>query len=277
MKVIGMGALIAVVLMASIGCGYARAGAGEEIVLVRKPWFFGSGGIVQEPVRTGSQFVAWSTEQLVVNIQPRTFIQHFTNMFTNDGVPLEFDVATKISVTDSVLMATRFGVWEYDSGGKIQWPGWYGNNLQKPIENYVRQAVRKHGLNETAINPVAIDAIDAEVKVAIEAEIKRVGLTVSLNGFNVGRATPPDAVKTQRIETAAQQQRQLTEVQRKLAEDARRAAEESRAIADNAYRNAIGMSPEQFIKLEAIHMQESVCLKGGCTFVSEGVSSLVGR
>lgn len=126
------GGLLVVAVLSS-GCGYARAGAGEEVVLVRKPWFFGSGGIVPTPVKAGSRFVAWSTEELKVNVQPRTFIQHFNDMFTNDGVPLEFNVATKLQVSDSVRMARDFGVWEYDSGGGILWPGWYGNTSRNPL------------------------------------------------------------------------------------------------------------------------------------------------
>lgn len=271
---------VTVIAVMSFGCTYASPNAGEEVVLVRQPYVFGHGGVEDTPVKTGASIIAWSTQALHVNVQPVTFLQHFVNMFTNDAVPLEFDVATKLRITDSVKMARDFGVWTYAvEGGGAQrgWPGWYGNNLMKPIENYVRQAVRKHGLNETAINPTAIDAIDAEVKAAIEREIVRIGLPVKLEGFTVGRATPPDAVKNQRIETAAQQQRQLTEVQRKLAEDAREAAERSRAVADNAYRNAIGMSPEQFIRLEAIHMQEQVCLRGGCTFISGEAVPLIGK
>lgn len=261
-------------------CGYARAGAGEEIVLIRKPWFFGHGGVASEPVRAGSKLIAWSTAEQTVDVQPLTYIQHFNDMFTSDGVPLEFNVATKLQVTDSVQMAEKFGVWTYSvgSGGIAPgWPGWYGNNLFKPIENFVRQAVRKHGLNETAINPVAIDTIDAEVYAAIDKEIARINIPAKLLGFTVGKATPPDAVKNQRIATAEQQQRKLTEDQRKLAEDARLAAETSRARADNAYRGDLGLSPEQFIQLEKIHMERDVCTKGGCTFVASGVAALVGK
>lgn len=273
--------LLPLVLALACGaCGYARANAGEEIVLVRKPYLFGSGGVGSNPVSAGSRIIAWSTDELHVNMQPTTFIQHFNDMFTSDGVPLEFNVATRLQITDSVRMAKEFGVWEYTTGGggiQAGWPGWYGNNLFKPIENFVRQAVRKHGLNETAINPVAIDSIDAECLKAIQAEIERINLPVKLLGFTVGKATPPDAVKNQRIATAEQQQRKLTEDQRKLAEDARLAAEESRASADNAYRNKMTLSPEQFIQLEAIHAQRDVCLRGGCTYVASGVGTMVGK
>jgi hypothetical protein len=58
-----------------------------------------------------------------------------------------------------------------------------------------------------------------------------------------------------------------TLLQRKLAEDQREAAEASRAKADNAYRNAMTLSPEQFLRLETIKMQRDVCSSGHCTFI----------
>ncbi|MGD0297116.1 MAG: hypothetical protein ABSE86_08365 [Bryobacteraceae bacterium] len=57
-------------------------------------------------------------------------------------------------------------------------------------------------------------------------------------------------------------------------------AEQSRADADNAYRESMHLSPEQFIQLEAIKMQAKVCGPAGkvcgpagkatCTFIHYG-------
>lgn len=68
-------------------------------------------------------------------------------------------------------------------------------------------------------------------------------------------------------ETAAQEQRIQTEIQIKNAETQRRAAEEARAAADNAYRQAIGLSPEQYVQLKRIEMERAVCEQGKCTFI----------
>ncbi len=46
-------------------------------------------------------------------------------------------------------------------------------------------------------------------------------------------------------------------------------------MADNAYRNAIGLSPDQFLQLEAIKAQKEVCGRGGCTFIAGGVTPLL--
>ena len=67
--------------------------------------------------------------------------------------------------------------------------------------------------------------------------------------------------------TAAQEQRIQTEIQIKNAETQRKAAEEARAAADNAYRQAIGLSPEQYVQLKRIEMELKVCGDGKCTFI----------
>jgi len=94
--------------------------------------------------------------------------------------------------------------------------------------------------------------------------------------FTLGKANPPDSIRNQRVLTAQEQQRIITEQQTKLAEDVRKTAETARAAADNAYREAIGLSPEQFIQLQQINMQRDVCLKTQCTFVAQGTSVIVG-
>ena len=137
----------------------------------------------------------------------------------------------------------------------------------------IRQAVRKRGMNETAISTTALDAIDAEIRDQLVSFIKDKKLPVQLLTMTVGKANPPDAIKNQRIETATQEQRIQTEKQTKLAEDQRQQAEQSRANADNAYREAMHLSPEQFIQLETIKMQRDVCGgsgKAGCTFIQNG-------
>ena len=128
-------------------------------------------------------------------------------------------------------------------------------------------------MNETAISTTALDAIDKEIHDQLLDFIKQKSLPVELITMTVGKANPPDSVKNQRIETATQEQRVQTEQQRKLAEDQRKAAETSRANAVNAYREAMQLSPAQFIQLETVKMQMEVCGERGkatCTFIQNG-------
>jgi regulator of protease activity HflC (stomatin/prohibitin superfamily) len=248
--------LIAMCALSAItGCGLAKPDAGHEVVLVEKPMLFGHGGVDPEPVRTGLTIVALTTDAIDVDMQPEQYGLDYGDLMTADGVPLSFHVVVRVQVKDSVRLIREFG------------PDWYKRNVEMEAANRVRQAVRKHGMNETAISTVAIEQIDQEVTESLNEYIKTANLPVALIKVTVGKANPPDAIKNQRIETAAQQQRQLTEQQRKLAEDQRRAAELSRAEADNAYRTAMQLSPQQYLALETIKMQQQACAHGGCTFI----------
>src|SRR5258708_12641089 len=99
-----------------------------------------------------------------------------------------------LQVTDSVALSKNFG------------PNWYLNNLEEQFKTMVRQAVRKRGMNETAISTTALDAIDAEIRDALKAFIKEKGLPIQLVTMTVGRANPPDAINNHRIKTPTQDQ-----------------------------------------------------------------------
>ncbi len=250
--------IIAAIVAALAGCSVYAPDAGHEIVLVKKPLFFGHGGVDPDPVTTGRSYGAITTDGVDVYMQPQRFEQELDDTMSADGVPLGFHAIINLQVTDSVDLVKNFG------------PDWYKNNVEQEFAQLVRQAVRKRGMNEIAIQTSAIDAVDAEVSNGMTAYMKDKGLPLKIITMTVGRANPPDAIKNQRIETAAQEQRVQTEMQIKLAEDQRRLAETSRAAADNAYREAIGLSPEQYVQLKKIEMEQAVCADSKCTFIENG-------
>lgn len=239
----------------TIGCSSFSPDAGHEVVLIEKPLFFGHGGVDSEPVKTGRTFGALSTEGIDVYMQPERYEQELDDTMSADGVPLGFRAVINLQITDSVAMVKNFG------------PAWYKNNVEQEFAQQVRQAVRKRGMNEMAINTSAIDKVDTEVETGMATYLKEKGLPVKLITMTVGRANPPDAIKNQRVETAAQEQRVQTEKQIALAEDQRKNAETSRAAADNAYRQAIGLSPDQYVQLKRIEMMNRVCSEAKCTFI----------
>jgi regulator of protease activity HflC (stomatin/prohibitin superfamily) len=260
MKMKRLGMVLALLVS---GCSSFSPDAGHEIVLVEKPVIFGHGGVDSEPVKTGRTYGAVTTSGVDVDMRPQKYEQVLQDTMTMDGVPITFHAILMLQVTDSVTLVKNFGA------------RWYENNLEQPFASLVRQAVRKRGMNETAISTTALDAIDGEIRDNLIAFIKEKALPVKLITMTVGRANPPDAIKNQRIETAAQEQRIQTEQQKKKAEDARLQAETSRAGADNAYREAMHLSPEQFIQLKTIEMQAEVCGQNGkanCTFIQNGAT-----
>lgn len=242
-----MKALLAVTLVILSACSSVTPGAGDEAVLIRQPWIFGSGGVDPSPIKTGQTWTALSTRAVIVNTQPTTYNAEFDDLMSSDGVPLDFHAMIRLQVTNSVQLIEKFG------------EKWYANNIEPEFAAQVRNAVKHHGMNETAISTTAVAEIDSSVSAGLRAYLPSIDIPVQLISVTVGRANPPDAIKHQRVETATQEQRINTEHQRKLAEDSRLAAERSRAAADNAYRNEMRLSPDQFIRLEAIKMQQAVC------------------
>ena len=198
-------AAILLVLIGMIGCRSFAPNAGHEIVLVKKPIFFGHGGVDPNPIRTGRTYGAISTDGIDVNMQPQKFEIELPDTMTKDGVPITFHAIMALRITDSVVLIRNFG------------PDWYSNNLEEPFKTMVRQAVRKRGMNETAISTTALDEIDNEIHDQLLSFMKAKSLPVELVTMTVGRANPPDSVKNQRIETATQEQRIQTEQQKKLA------------------------------------------------------------
>lgn len=252
--------MIIAVLLLLTSCTVAPD-AGHEMVLVAKPFLFGNGGVLDQPVVAGRSFVWFSTDSVDVYVQPKKFETEMPDTMTSDGVPITFHAIVILQVTDSVKLVKNFGT------------DWYKNNVEEQFKSMVRQAVRKHGMNETAISTTALTMIDEEIKMELVRFLTENQLPVRLVTMTVGKANPPDAIQHQRVDTATQEQRANTEKQRKLAEDQRLAAEQSRANADNAYREAMHLSPEQFIQLKQIEMQTTVCGTAGkatCTFLQSG-------
>lgn len=256
---------VAGLMALTMACSVAAPDAGHEAVWVEKPWFFGHGGVSPEPVKTGREYGAPSSTAFDVNMQPQRVDMEFDDMMTKSGVPVNFHVVATFRVTDSVALVSKYGV---DANGNAA--GFWQRNLDQPIRTAVRDSVKQREMQEMAISQTAADAVGSEIRAATDRILKAGGSPILVLDMNVGRVNPPDAIKNQRVETAQQEQRAITEQQTKLAEDQRREAERSRASADNAYREAMQLSPEQFLRLETIKMELAVCGpngKGNCTFI----------
>lgn len=252
-------------------CSTVEPNAGHEAVLMRKPMFFGSGGVDSTPVKAGLRYVALTTSGIDVNMQPARVDAQFDDLMTADGVPIDFHSVISFQITDSVKLVRDFGADDVEMTDKSFVPGFWVRNLDQPFRTAVRDAVKKHGMNEMAIKATAAEEVDATVTAHLLAIVKETGVPVKILDVSLGRANPPDAILHQRVETAAQEQRINTEMQRKLAEDQRKMAEESRAAADQAYNQKMGLNTEQYVALRAIEMQRDVCAKNGsCTFLFGG-------
>lgn len=246
-------------------CGYVAPDAGQEAVLIKQPWFFGSGGVVDEPVHTGSTVVASSTKAVMVSTTPTAFEVQFDNLMPSNSIPLDFHTVVRMQVVDTVELVRNWnGAAVNDKGEESYY--WFYGTIQPIYVNLVRNEVKKYDMNQLALTGQAVDAVEQAVTTKLNAYIKQNKMPVKLLSITMGRAGLPEAIMAQKTETAAQQQRILTMEAQKQAEDSRKAAEQSRAEADNAYRSQMSLTPEQFVELKRIEMQRTACQRGTCIF-----------
>ena len=85
--------LACVALVFVSACTAASPDPGQEAVLVRKPWLFGHGGVEATPVKTGRSWVAVTTQVWYVTTVPMLFTEHFDDLMSLDGVPLDFNAS----------------------------------------------------------------------------------------------------------------------------------------------------------------------------------------
>lgn len=262
--------IVLALALSATACSSVSPDAGQEAVLVYKPMLFGSGGCGPDIVKTGLQWTAMSTSGVIVSVLPREQQFTFDDLFTSDGVPLDFHAAIQYQITDSLKLVCNFGADDGEQG-----MGFFNRVLANPFRTIVRNTVKNYGLNEMAINASAADAVDKQITEAFMKIVQETGVPIKVLGVTLGRANPPDAIKTQRVATAEQEQRVNTERQRKIAEDMRRAAEESRAIADRAYNDKMGMDTQQWLATKQMDVFSEVCGGGRCTIVTEGVKGII--
>ena len=249
------------------GCHSSGVDPGNEGVVVRKPWFFGHGGVQSETQKPGLSWYAVSTSVYEVSIAPRKFDEPLEHMSTADNNFINYGSYIVLQWKDLSYNFEKFGLPE----------SWYINNLKEQYRTIARDVTKKYSMTKIMTDPDTLAAIEAEIAARFRDHIKASGLHVDLLNVNMGKALPEPAVIAEMNNTAAQQQRIKTEGQRKLAEDARRQAEESRAQADNAYRQQMNLDAAQFVQLESIKRYSDACRETkDCIIVNGGAPVLIG-
>lgn len=224
---------------------------GHHGVIVDKPYFWGNEGVRKEPLIEGRKLLWRTSSMQSVRMTPQSIPVKVDDYSSSDNILLDFESTIQFRVTDSVRLVNEFG------------EGWFDNNVKQQYLAIVRDAVKKRTMTAMMSDTKAANDVDAEITTALTALIKEAKLPIVLIGVSMGRAKPNEAVLLQMNETAAQQQRQKTLVAATAAEIDRKKEQIAKAEADNAYRNAMGLSPEMFIQLEQIKRYAEACAKTG--------------
>ena len=227
-------------------CINVAPGAGEEAVLIHKPYIFGHGGIDEKPVETGRQYEWFSTSYVIVSMLPQKFDEKLDDAASNDNTLLDFNTQIQLQVEDnkSPVLIKNYG------------SNWYVNVIQEVYRNTVRNYISKFGPFDLMSNREVLDSINFAVKNDMERYIDELSvksgeLPIDVGNVVVGRAIPNEKQKAEMDNTAAATQAKRTEESRYEMLKAKEAAERQRAIADKAYQVEMGLSADQFIQLKA--------------------------
>jgi hypothetical protein len=245
-KIFSIFVMSLVLVLGFTSCTSVTPDAGQEAVLVHKPWFFSTGGVDNTPVETGLEYTWLSTDYVVVNMLPVKYDETLDDVTSNDNTLLDFNTQIQLQVQDnkSPVLIKNYG------------ENWYVNVIQEQFRNTVRNYISKFGPFDLMSNREVLDSINVAVKNDMIAHIRSMSnqsgeLPITVVNVLVGRAIPNDMQKAEMNRTAAATQAKRTEESRLEMLKAKEDAERQRAIADKAYQDELGLTTDQFIQLRA--------------------------
>jgi regulator of protease activity HflC (stomatin/prohibitin superfamily) len=259
--------LLPLLLLPLAGCSRISTDPGTETVLIDKPYFFGHGGVRDESQKPGSSWFWWSTSGIIVPVVPIKLDERFDDLITaGDNIPVDFNSYLQLQINDPVSVIKKYG------------ERWYDNNLKEQYRTIVRNAAKQYTMNQLLSDNQALQKLETAILDTTRKLVKDNGLPITVLDVNLGKVLPDGKILEEINETGRQKQRSKTMEAARVAEDQRKDAERARAAADNAYRNEMSLSPEQFIKLEEIKAKRVLfekCGKECSVVVSDGHTPLL--
>ena len=114
--------LFSLIMLTLSSCSVATVNADEELVFVKKPIIFGSGGVDSEPLTSGSQWRWFSTDEVIFKVSPIQYEEEFKDIFTSDNTPINLsaNLLLQIEKGSTPKLLTDFGEKWYDNNIQVQ-------------------------------------------------------------------------------------------------------------------------------------------------------------
>ena len=229
-----------------ISCHSVSPNADEEAVLIYKPWFFGHGGVDNNPVSTGLTWCFLTTRSKTFKITPQRYDIEFDDIMSNDNTPLDYATYITLQVIPgkSPILMQNYGV------------NWFEHNIEAVYRNFVREEISKYSPFDLMSNREVCTKIDHDVKAKLDNHIAKLSASkefpVTCREVITGRAKPNEKQLAEMNNTAAAIQARQTQDRKEEMQKAREKAETARAQADKAYMREMNLTPDQFITLKIV-------------------------
>lgn len=241
-------AMLMTVMVSS--CSGAAPDAGQEGVFIKKPLFFGDGGVDPVPAKTGLEYCAWTTNVVYVTMTPVAYNEVIDDVLSDNRTPIDVKPVIYLQVEEgkSPALIENYG------------EKWYENNLKRIIIDELVAQIGEFSAADLLSNQVIIDSINRHTKAYIDNYIAKLSknkpFPVKCLSVSLGKAKPNEAQLSEMNTTAKMIQMKESQSRRFEAEAAREAAERQRALADKAYMQSMNLSADQYIQLKYIEMIE---------------------
>ena len=230
--------ITAIIMLTNTACTPSKVAGGEEAVMIKKPYIFGSGGVDSTPIKTGLTWTALSTEVVRYDIKPIKYKESFIDLTASDNVAIDFD-----SYLTLMVIAGETPKLHEFSG-----VNWYSNKVQDFYRQVVRNEFRTRSSIDLRTNPAVITETQTIIYSKLQAYINKIDLPVKVIKVVTGKVIPPNEVLKEAERTAAQKQKKQTQTTRAETELIRAIAEKNAALADKAYANEFNMTTDQFLR-----------------------------
>ena len=230
-------------------CDLCTVDGGEEGVFIKKPWFFGDGGVDHQALTSGSEWKVWSTDYVVYSVINTKYTEVFDDTATNETTTVDMNAHLFLRITPgkSPILHENYG------------PNWYDNNIKEIFRKYVKDFASRYDMITLVSQREIYDEIEPIIEQQMIDHINHLSetkeLPIEVVDVIVDKAMPNEGVREELNNTAIYMQQRNTQVMKQEMEIARRETERLRALADKEYQITMGFTPQQFIMLRGLELE----------------------
>lgn len=266
-------ALMLFVSTTMTSCYYKSIEPEYEGVVDSKPYFWGAEGVEDEPIFPGRKLL-WATKDVTeFKMTPVEFEETYDDIFTSDNNPVYFNSYCILQIEHgmSPILYKNWGI------------KWYENNIEEKYRKLTRDKVCLFELFEMTTQRTIADSLERVIQAELQEYIDNLigqvdgteGMPVKVNLVTIGRIKPTDEILDEINNTGVAKQRLRTIQDETKAEVEREQREIAKANADNAYRRALNLSPDQWLRMREIEMMENASKNGATLFLGvDGVPTV---
>ena len=241
--------VVALVAMTLASCSLAKVEGDEVGVFVKKPWFFGSGGVEVTPLLEGSEWMVASTDLIVYKSVIEKYSETFDDIASDDGTPLDMTAHVFIRVIPekAPILHKNYG------------QDWYDNNIKEVFRERVRNFISTYNMRSLISEREIYDTVKVDIMKDLKGYVdfcsQRKEFPIEITNVIVDKAKPNEGVLEELNNTAIYMQQSQTESMKQEMQKQRDKTEYLRAIADKRYQQTMNLSADQFIKLKALDVE----------------------